>query len=78
MLVGLMGTAAAAQASVTVTSLLEQGAEVKGVIPTSAGPGILLQVFPREAGGDDRLYLCFVAETPTSEAVDTQYCKPVR
>ena len=61
---------AVAQQGVTVSSLLSQGYEIKGLMPSSAGPGILLQK------GTD-LVMCFVAETPQSEDIATQYCKPV-
>lgn len=59
-----------APAEMTVTSLLLEGYEVKGVFPTSAGPGILLQL-------GTSLIMCFVAETPQSATIFTQYCKPV-
>ena len=62
--------AAIAQQGVTVSLLISQGYEIKGVIPSNAGPGILLQK------GTD-LVMCFVAETPSSDDIATQYCKPV-
>ena len=61
---------AEAQAPVTVDLLLAQGFAVVAAIPSNAGPGLFLQ-----KGAS--LYVCFVAETPTSTAVNTQYCKPV-
>ena len=68
--VALAVTQAFAQDGVTVTSLVSDGYEVKGVIPSNAGPGILLQK-------DKSLVMCFVAETSESETIVTQYCKPV-
>jgi len=62
--------AAAAADKPTVAALVKDGYEIKGVIPSNAGPGILLQK------GDD-LEMCFVAETPSSTDIATQYCKPV-
>ena len=55
----------------SVSALLKQKYEVVGVIPSQAGPGIFLKK------GDD-LMLCVVSETPSSAAVTTNYCKPVR
>lgn len=54
----------------TVASLVKDGYEIKGVMPSNAGPGILLQK------GED-VVMCFVAETPSSSDIATQYCKPV-
>ena len=51
------------------------GFEAKGVIPSNAGPGILLQ--GADAKGKQVLIMCFVAETPDSETIATQYCKKV-
>ena len=62
---------AVAQQGVTVQTLLTEGYEVKGVMPSNAGPGILLQK-------GDQLVMCFVAETPQSAELATQYCKPVK
>ena len=62
--------AAGAQEGVTVESLLKDGYEVKGVFPSNAGPGLVLQK-------GATLTMCFVAETPKSADVVTQYCKPV-
>jgi hypothetical protein len=70
LVLALAATQAFAQEGVTVTSLIAEGYEVKGVIPSSAGPGILLQK-------DQSLVMCFVAETPESATIATQYCKPV-
>jgi hypothetical protein len=69
-LVSLAPTAFAAEAP-TVESLLAAGYTVVGTIPSTAGPGIFLQK-------ERDLIVCFVAETPTSPTVATQYCKPVR
>jgi hypothetical protein len=64
-----------------VLGLLTAGFEIKGVIPSNAGPGILLQGVRRNAIGEETslpvLIMCFVAETPESETIATQYCKPV-
>jgi hypothetical protein len=68
----ILATAVAtAQDGVTVQALLSEGYEIKGVMPSSAGPGILLQK-------GDQLVMCFVAETPQSAELTTQYCKPVK
>ena len=58
------------QEGVTVSELLAEGWTVEGVIMTNAGPGILLEK-------ESQLTMCFVAETPGSAAITTQYCKPV-
>jgi hypothetical protein len=70
MILAATGTAASAQ-TVTVQSLLAQEFAVVGTIASPAGPGIFLQK-------KDKLFLCFVSETPTSAAVATRYCKPVQ
>jgi hypothetical protein len=69
-LVWLGATAAEAQQAVTVKSLLAQEFAVVGTITSSAGPGVFLHK-------KDKLFVCFVAETPTSAAVARRYCKPV-
>ncbi len=69
-LFALTAGAAPAQQGVTVTTLLADDWDVEGIIASSAGPGILFEK-------DDRLVMCFVAETPTSATIVTQYCKPV-
>ena len=67
----LLGASIAeAQQAVTVKSLLAQDFAVVGTIASNAGPGVFLQK-------KDKLFLCFVAETPNSTAVATRYCKPV-
>jgi hypothetical protein len=66
----MLATQAFAQDAPTVKALLADGYEIKGVMPSSAGPGILLQK-------GDSLMMCFVAETPSSATITTQYCKPV-
>ena len=68
-LVALSGVAVA-QEKVTVQGLLKDRYLIVGAVPSSAGPGLFLRK-------RDKLYLCFVAETPTSQTVSTQYCKPV-
>ena len=67
---GLGASAAQAQQGVTVKSLLAQDFAVVGTITSPAGPGVFLQK-------KDKLFVCFVAETPTSTTVATRYCKPV-
>ena len=64
------GLAAAAEAPVTVSSLLAQGYTVVGVITSPIGPGLFLEKGPS-------LYACFASETPTSSDLKTRYCKPV-
>ncbi len=66
----LVLSAAQAADATTVASLLKDGYEIKGVFPSNAGPGIVL-----EKG--DQAVMCFVAETPNSTDVATRYCKPV-
>ena len=51
-------------------SLLAAGFTVVGVMPSPAGPGLFFQK-------GDKLFACFVAETPTSPELKTRYCKPV-
>jgi hypothetical protein len=60
-----------AQSANTVQSLMKDGYAVVGVIASQVGPGVFLHK-------GDALMLCFVAEKPNSQAVETQYCKPVR
>jgi hypothetical protein len=77
LLAGLTMPAASAwaQQGTTVASLLKDGYEVKAASASNpgsnAGPGIVLQ-----KGGS--VIMCFVAETPKSAAIVTQYCKPVQ
>lgn len=70
LMVASVGSHAFAQQGVTVDSLLKEGYEVKAAIPSNAGPGLVLQK-------GDAVVMCFVAETPTSTDLATQYCKPV-
>ena len=63
--------AVSAQEGTTVEGLLQDGYAIVGVMPSSAGPGLLLQK-------ETALVMCFVAETPDSAEIVTQYCKPVR
>jgi hypothetical protein len=67
------GAASAQQAQqVTVQSLLAQDYAVVGTTaPASGGGAVFLQK-------KEKLYFCFVAETPTSVSVATVYCKPVQ
>lgn len=60
-----------ADETITVQSLLQKNFAVVGAITSSIGPGLFLQ-------NKDQLFVCFVSETPTSPAVTTRYCKPVR
>jgi hypothetical protein len=56
---------------ITVSTLLRDGFDLVGAVPTSIGaPGL----FMRKA---DKLYICFVSETPASPTLSTRYCKPV-
>lgn len=55
----------------TVESLLAEGYTVVSAIPSQAGPGLFLQK-------GTSLFACFVSETPSSAALVTRYCKPVR
>jgi hypothetical protein len=58
--------------AVTVQSLLAQDYAVVGTTaPAAGGGGVYLQK-------KEKLYFCFVAETPTSTTVATAYCKPVQ
>ena len=59
-----------AQEPVTVKSLLAQDFAVVGTITSPIGAGVFLQK-------KDKLFLCFVSETPSSTTVATRYCKPV-
>ncbi len=54
----------------SVRSLLAAGFTIVVVMPSPAGPGLFLQK-------GDKLFACFVAETPTSADIATRYCKPV-
>jgi hypothetical protein len=69
-LLSLGATAAQAQQPVTVKDLLAQDFVVVGTITSPIGAGVFLQK-------KDKLFLCFVSETPTSTTVATRYCKPV-
>ena len=64
------GGVARGQQNVTVQSLLAQDFAVVGSITSPIGAGVFLQK-------KDRLFLCFVSETPNSPTVATRYCKPV-
>ena len=61
---------AAFAAEESVQALLAAGFAVVGIVPSPAGPGLFLQK-------GDKLFACFVAETPTSPDLSTRYCKPV-
>jgi hypothetical protein len=56
---------------ITVQSLLAKQFATVGAVTSPVGPGLFLQK-------GDQLFLCFVSETPNSQAVSTRYCKPVR
>ena len=67
--------AASAQSSAqkpTVQSLLNDGYTIAGITTSQTGGGL---VYLQKG---KTLMLCFVTETPSSAAVDTQYCKPVK
>jgi hypothetical protein len=50
---------------------MKEGYDLISTVRTTAGsPGLFLRK-------GTNLYLCFVAETPKSKTVATQYCKPV-
>jgi len=61
---------ALAEEKVSVQSLIGQGFQVVGTIPSQVGPGVFLQ-------NKDKLFFCVVVETSTSADVGTRYCKPV-
>ena len=63
-------TPAVAAETMTVQSLLAQDFAVVGTMASGIGPGLFLQK-------KDKLFLCFVSETPNSPTVATRYCKPV-
>jgi hypothetical protein len=65
------GVSAASAQAVSVQSLISQDFVVVGTFLSPAGAALFLQK-------KDKLFFCVVAETPTSENVDTRYCKPVR
>ena len=71
-LASLGGVAFAQQAQqITVQSLLAQDYAVVGTTaPASGGGGVFLRK-------KEKLYFCYVVETPTSTTVATRYCKPV-
>ena len=68
--VALAAGVAQAQQNVTVQNLLAQDYVAVGSIASPIGPGVFLQK-------KDKMYLCFVVETPQSATVKTRYCKPV-
>lgn len=65
-----VGAPALAADATTVQSLLGEGYEVVGVIPSQIGPGLFLQL-------GESLYVCFVSESPNSPDLQTHYCKSV-
>ena len=61
-----------AQPAASVQSLLSQEfVVVAAVASPNGGAGLFLQK-------KDQLFFCFVSETPSSAALTTNYCKPVR
>jgi hypothetical protein len=64
------GSHAALAETQNVQSLLSAGFNLIGTVPSPAGPGLFLQK-------GDKLFACFVAETPASPDLKTRYCKPV-
>jgi uncharacterized membrane protein len=71
LLLSLSVSADAQQQSVTVQSLLRQDFAVVGA---ANGPRGGANLFLQKK---DKLYFCFVSETPSSATVATKYCKPV-
>jgi opacity protein-like surface antigen len=68
----LAALATPALAADTVQSLLAQGYTIVGTTsPPAGGGGLYLQL-------KEKLYFCFVVETPNSPALTTRYCKPVQ
>ena len=65
------GIAAWAQ-KMSVQSLLNDGYTIAGITTSQNGGGL---VYLQKGS---TLMLCFVAETPSSTTVHTQYCKPVK
>jgi len=68
-LVGI-GSMAFAAETTTVDTLLAEGYAVVAAVTSQIGPGVFLQK-------GQNLEVCFVAETPSSPALTTRYCKPV-
>jgi hypothetical protein len=64
--------ASAQNQKISVQSLLNDGYTIAGITTSQAGGGL---VYLQKG---TTLMLCFVTETPTSAAVDTRYCKPVK
>ena len=58
--------------STSVQSLLNDGYTIAGITTSRTGGGL---VYLQK---DKTLTLCYVTETPSSKAVNTQYCKPVK
>ena len=57
--------------NMTVSSLLAQGYAIAGTVSApSGGAGLFMRK-------DTSLYFCFLSETPKSQTVSTEYCKPV-
>jgi hypothetical protein len=71
----ISGVASAQQTpapAITVQSLLAQDYTIVGTTaPVGGGGGVYLQK-------KEKLYFCYVTETPTSATVATAYCKPVQ
>jgi hypothetical protein len=66
----LAATAVLAADAPTVKSLLADGYTVVSAVASPIGPGVFM-----EKGAS--VYMCFIAETPNSPTVKTNYCKPV-
>ena len=73
----LLASAVAASAQspaqqTSVQSLLNDGYTIAGITTSQTGGGL---VYLQKG---NTLMLCFITETPSSTAVDTRYCKPVK
>jgi hypothetical protein len=66
----LAATSVLAADAPTVKSLLADGYTVVSAVASPIGPGVFM-----EKGAS--VYMCFIAETPNSPTVKTNYCKPV-
>ena len=69
--VSFSGTVVAEEVA-TVQSLIKQGFAIVGTIAShTGGGGVYLHK-------KDQIFFCYIEETPSSLAVTTRYCKPVR
>ena len=72
MLIASHVAASAQNQKMSVQSLLNDGYAIAGITTSQTGGGL---VYLQKG---KTLMLCFVTETPSSAAVDSQYCKPVK